>query len=135
MGAITSGYWRAVTDNDRPLNTLMWQNFGLDALTSSLRSVRVDRSSADEFVLTAVTAVAPPILDWRFVTTTTYRVVASGQIHISTHVKPEGCTPATMPRVELDLRIADTAFDYAHWFGPGPGQSYSDAKVSQKLGI
>jgi beta-galactosidase len=53
---------------------------------------------------------------------------------VSVQITPEGPAPKTLPRMGLDLYLADS-LDNATWFGRGPGESYADKKESQKMGI
>jgi len=128
--------WRAPTDNDAAHDAQQWAHWGLDVLESQVRSISIDKiDSKHKYVqVTVESYISPPILAWGFETTTTYRIDDSGSIDIIIHLKPTGPAPKTLPRIgleaHLDKRIEDVA-----WFGRGPGESYSDKKESQKLGI
>lgn len=133
ISSITPGFWRAPIDNDMPFDFPYYKRFGLDAMTSQLRSFNVD-TTEDEVTLTAHTFISPPILNWGFETTTTYRISSTGSLKIKVHLKPTGSMPTNLPRVGLDVKLRND-LDNAEWFGLGPGEAYVDKRSSQKLGI
>ncbi|CAD6455044.1 90d5a91b-9ef9-4b4a-8fff-07c687bafbf5 [Sclerotinia trifoliorum] len=133
ISSIAPGFWRAPTDNDMPFDFPYYQRFGLDAMTSQLRSFNVEPSK-EEVTITAVTFISPPILNWGFEATTTYRISSTGSLQVKVDLKPTGSMPNHLPRVGLDIKLHDN-FDNARWFGIGPGESYVDTCSSQKLGI
>ncbi|KAM0162055.1 hypothetical protein ACHAPG_002072 [Botrytis cinerea] len=133
ISSITPGFWRAPTDNDMPSDFPYYKRFGLDALTSQLRSFDV-KTDDDLVTLTAVTFISPPILNWGFEATTTYQISSTGSLKIKVNLKPTGSMPSNLPRVGLDIKLRDD-LDNAEWFGIGPGESYADKCSSQKLGI
>ncbi|MCJ1432760.1 hypothetical protein MMC27_002117 [Xylographa pallens] len=128
--------WRAPTDNDAAHDAKQWAHWGLDVLETQIRAIFIEEiDSQHKYVQINVESyISPPILAWGFETTTTYRIDESGCIDIIVHLKPTGPAPKTLPRIgleaHLDKRIQDVA-----WFGRGPGESYSDKKLSQKVGI
>ena len=131
------GFWRCPIDNDVPLDAPTWKHWGLHAMTSQLRNLTIshDRNDAASSVrLIATYWLAPPILAWGFHATVIYDVSPSGKLRVSVHLLPEGPAPVDMPRVGLDIRLPD-ALDNAVWFGRGPGESYADKKLSQKIGV
>ena len=128
--------WRAPTDNDAAHDAKQWAHWGLDVLETQIRAISIEKIDPQhKYVQINVDSyISPAILAWGFDTTTTYRIDNSGCIDISVHIKPTGPAPKTLPRIgleaHLDKRIEDVA-----WFGRGPGESYSDKKLSQKVGI
>ena len=130
------GFWRAPTDNDAAKDSKYWRQYGLDVMTSQLRSFDIPSpSSADEnAVLTTKTYLSPPILAWGLEATTVYTISKHGGLSISVHLKSHDPFPKTMPRIGLDVQL-DPAYDQAAWFGLGPGESYLDKQASQLLGI
>ncbi|QSZ31453.1 hypothetical protein DSL72_001018 [Monilinia vaccinii-corymbosi] len=133
ISSIKPGFWRAPTDNDVPFDCPYYKRFGLDAMTSQLRSLDVE-TSEDQVIFTAMTFISPPILNWGFEATSTYRISSTGSLKIKVHLKPTGSMPTNLPRVGLDIELRDD-LDNAEWFGIGPGESYVDKRSSQKLGI
>jgi beta-galactosidase len=110
-----------------------WRRFGLDALTSQLRKMHVVQHSTS-IEVTADTYLSAPILGWGFFASINYTVSGNGALTVNVHLKPRGPTPADLPRMGLDLLLADE-LDNASWFGLGPGEAYADKKRSQKVGI
>ena len=130
--AITPSFWRCPTDNDMPSQLGYWQQYGLDCLTSQLRSIEFASTKTSATVRVS-TYIAPPILGWGFNATITYNVDSDGGLAIHTHLEPVGSHPTSLPRVGLDIRL-DPTFNSASWFGLGPGESYPDKRSSQKHG-
>ncbi|APA14396.1 hypothetical protein sscle_12g091660 [Sclerotinia sclerotiorum 1980 UF-70] len=133
ISSIAPGFWRAPTDNDMPFDFPYYQRYGLDAMTSQLRSFNVEPSE-DEVIITAVTFISPPILNWGFETITTYRISSTGSLQVKVNLKPTGSISKNLPRVGLDIKLHDD-LDNVEWFGIGPGESYVDTCSSQKIGI
>lgn len=130
-------FWRAPTDNDKASDANDWKSYGLDALTTQLRSLTITPSSTDSdaFSIISTTYVAPPILAWGFHVTTTYSIFsAANALRIKYHITPSGPAPRTLCHIGLQLRLAK---DLAHakWFGLGPGESYADTRKAQRAGI
>lgn len=128
------GFWRPPTDNDVPHDLIEWRRYGLDAMQSQLRKMDVVRGDDQSIQITTETYLSPPILAWGFTTTMKYTMSSDGSLKVSTHLKPDGPIPKSMPRMGLDLRLADE-IDNAAWFGLGPGEAYADKKRAQKVGI
>ena len=136
MQPITIGVWRPPTDNDAAWNTKYWRHYGLDMMTSQLRSFDLSSTSCGggDTVLIAKTYLSPPILAWGFEATTTYTISDIGGLSIAVRLKPQGPCPKTIPHIGLDIQF-HPSYDQATWFGFGPGESYLDKKASQLIGI
>jgi beta-galactosidase len=64
----------------------------------------------------------------------TYIVLPNGSLYIRARVTPTGPGPDQVPRVGFDVRL-DSSLSSATWFGLGPGESYPDKRLAQKMGI
>ncbi|KAK4167171.1 glycoside hydrolase [Cladorrhinum sp. PSN259] len=136
------GFWRPPTDNDMPLSLPYWKRFGVDALTSQLRSFKVNPLTPpqhDGGQVRAVTAVAevyisPPVLDWGFDARIEYTIRADGALSVHVSLKAVGYHPEHVPRVGLDLRL-HPRLDEVKWLGLGPGESYPDKKAAQRVDV
>jgi beta-galactosidase len=132
--ALFPSFWRPPTDNDIPYLE-DWKNYGLDVMTSQLRSFNVETLPNGDVQLTARQYLTPPILAWGYNAVVTYTVSGSdSSLTIQVHLQPSGPTPKTIPRVGLNLRL-DDSLDNATWFGLGPGESYPDKMDAQKIGV
>lgn len=125
-------FYRSLTDNDAP------SRFGQDWLNNRLNQTQchvksVTWSSTPKEVTIKVTSrVAPPVLEWSIDTTFLY-TFTSKQVIINVIGKPRGnFLPKTFARIGLNLSLHN--IDKATWFGRGPGESYRDKKLSQKIG-
>ncbi|KAJ4297365.1 Beta-galactosidase (Lactase) [Collariella sp. IMI 366227] len=112
------------TDNDIRSSLPYWHRFGVNALTSQVRSVNVTTPSPDspDAQVTFATFLTPPILDWGYLATTTYNISPAGVLSLTINLKPLGAYP---PK-----HIPETK-----WFGLGPGESYPDKRTAQRVGI
>ncbi|KAH1337596.1 hypothetical protein KXV68_000844 [Aspergillus fumigatus] len=133
-GAISPGFWRPPTDNDMSHDLLEWRRFGLDTLTSQLRKMHVVQHTPTSVEVTTETYVSAPILGWGFFASTSYTISGNGALTVNVHLKPHGPMPADLPRLGLDVLLADE-LDNTSWFGLGPGEAYPDKKRAQKVGI
>lgn len=137
--AVAPCFWRAPTDNDRPDDWPYWQHFGVDALTSQLRSWEVREETEGVVVVEAHTYVAPPILGWGYDVHTTYTMTTSTPtgaptLAVRTRVRPRGPAPTHIPRLGLDLRLP-RALGAARWLGLGPGEAYPDKRGAARMGV
>ncbi|KAK5165557.1 Beta-galactosidase (Lactase) [Saxophila tyrrhenica] len=133
-GALHPSFWRAPTDNDRPSDDPYWKRFGVDAMTSQLRSLSIVRSSDDEVEIVSKLYLAPPILDWGMEASITYTIKSDESISIGAKLTPRGKAPANLPRIGLDLYLSK-ALTQSGYFGLGPGESYPDKRGAQKVDI
>lgn len=131
---ISVGFWRPPTDNDIPWDMREWKRYGLGTMTSQLRRLQVHRLSDGNVQLSTTSWLSPPILGWGFIAITSYVFSGNGAVTVSVSMRPQGPSPKTIPRVGLDIKLPP-ALKKAVWFGRGPGESYVDKKLSQKIGV
>lgn len=127
-------FWRPPTDNDARSTTPQWRRWGLDVLTTQLRSFEITRIGPSEIRVEVTTFLAPPILAWGFAVRTIYRVLSSGAVTVTYDVLLTDTAPATVPRIGIDIHLSD-CITKARWYGRGPGESYPDKKLAQRVGI
>ncbi|KAK3382644.1 glycoside hydrolase family 2 protein [Lasiosphaeria ovina] len=131
--AISLSFWRPPTDNDRALALPYWQRFGVDAMTSQLRSSSIT-STPKKVQITTTAFLTPPILAWGFLATTTYTICPLGALTIAVTLKPSGYAPQDVPRVGLNIRLP-RRLNAVKWHGLGPGESYPDKRAAQRVGV
>lgn len=133
--ALIPSFWRAPTDNDMPGTLPYWRRFGLDAMTSRLKSLTITADDTTASVEVNVeTSLSPPILSWGYNVKSTYTFYSNGAWKVNVHMLPHGPHPDTIPRVGLDLHLP-RSLDQVSWLGPGPGESYPDKRNSQRVSI
>jgi beta-galactosidase len=132
--AIRLSFWRPPTDNDMRTVDGYFRNNGLDMLTSQLRSFSIDHESKGQVRLSVHLRIAPPVQSWGFDAELTYLVLPNGSLHIHAKATPTGPGPDQIPRVGFDVRL-DCNLNAATWFGLGPGESYPDKQLAQRVGI
>jgi beta-galactosidase len=132
--AIIPTFWRPPTDNDNPLSVPYWKRFGVDSMTSQLRSSVVTPSN-DSVVIKTVTFLSPPVLDWGVEVDSQYTISSNGTLAVAVHMKPSGFKPDHIPRIGLSLRLPQQHFDAVRWHGLGPGESYPDKRSAQRMGV
>lgn len=131
--------YRALTDNDRGC----W--FGQDWRARRMHQIKTHMLES-RYMRRAITAsggdggvevvvkhrVAPPVKNWCLLTTTSFRFAGdSVSIRVQAHLDGNE-RPQTFARFGLRLGLAGC--ESARWFGRGPGESYSDKKLSQAWG-
>ncbi|KAK3393314.1 glycoside hydrolase family 2 protein [Podospora didyma] len=131
--ALIPSFWRAPTDNDRALSLTYWKRFGVNTLTSQLRSSSIT-STEDSVEITTIIFHTPPILSWGFLATTKYTISATGTLIVAVSLKPSGLAPKHVPRAGLNLRLP-RRLDAVKWHGLGPGESYPDKQAAQHIGV
>ncbi|CAP60205.1 uncharacterized protein PODANS_1_5180 [Podospora anserina S mat+] len=143
--AIMPSFWRPPTDNDQALSVPYWKRFGVDTMTSQLRSVSVaggdyycvgenGKKIFRKVIVTSTVFLAPPVLDWGYHATITYTIEMSGNLSIAVTLKATGYAPEHVPRIGLNLCLP-RQLDKVKWHGLGPGESYPDKRSAQRVGI
>ncbi|KAI1469289.1 glycoside hydrolase family 2 protein [Daldinia caldariorum] len=135
--------YRAPTDNDAPQDGRDWKNRLLHLAKCQTRSCRLDTEPDGHAVVIRVEQrFSPPVLSWSVDLDITYTFFASGALAIRVRGKPKGLNlPRTLPRIGITMQLpsewAGGNKDAAAvtWYGRGPGESYRDKKLSQRLGV
>jgi beta-galactosidase len=133
--SIIPSFWRSSTDNDAPSSLPYWQRFGVDSLTSQLRTFVVDNEKKDRVIVKTQLFVTPPVLSWGWECDLEYTMDGTGSLHvIANSFTPVGSFPRHVPRVGLNLCL-NKSLNQVEWLGLGPGESYPDKASSQRMGI
>jgi beta-galactosidase len=129
---LTPNYWRAETDNDRSNGNGMaellrgWEDAGENRSVTSVEAEEV----APQAVRIRVEGTLP-VGESTFANV--YTVYGNGDVHVEHSVTKAGDTPPSIPRVGLQMAIAD-AYDQVDWFGRGPHENYWDRKTGAAVG-
>ncbi|KAG9240423.1 glycosyl hydrolases family 2, TIM barrel domain-containing protein [Calycina marina] len=127
----TLDFFRPITDNDRPHDGKAWIFANLHLTKPHVRSVAWETSS-NAVTIKVIARIAPPVLEWSVDTTFTY-TFTSKHLSIKAVGKPQGINlPENLARIGLTFSL--NSVETAKWFGRGPGESYSDKKLSQRIG-
>jgi len=134
--AIIPSFWRPPTDNDNPISLPYWKRFGVDTMTSQMRSFKL-KQTVDGVEIATELFLTPPVLAWSYIATITYTITATGTLSITVKLKPTGSMPKHVPRVGLDLRLPrhEENDTIVKWHGLGPGESYPDKRSAQRVGV
>ena len=126
------GFYRAQTDNDSPSEFgRSWTRSYLQQTKQHVRSVSWIRSSENATIVVNA-RIAPPVLEWNVETVFTY-TFTDKYVSIKVAGTPKGPNcPDTFSRI--GLLFALSGVESATWFGRGPGESYRDKKLSQRIG-
>ncbi|KAI0532643.1 beta-galactosidase [Xylaria digitata] len=136
-------FYRAQTDNDFPQDGADWRDKLLHLATSRTKSSSwsaVDGYEDGTFVVKVQQRFAPPVLSWSIDLDITYTFQANGSASIRVNGVPKGLNlPRTLPRIGLSFELpsawaGSSAKKPIAWYGRGPGESYVDKKLSQRLG-
>ncbi|KAK3384402.1 glycoside hydrolase family 2 protein [Lasiosphaeria ovina] len=126
--------YRAQTDNDHGCDFgRNWDDRRLHQAKDHVVQVAWQQKADDGVVeITVRSRIAPPVLNWSLETTAVYRFTGD-RIAIRVRGKPTGnLLPRAWARFGLATALAGCA--RARWFGRGPGESYRDKKLSQRVG-
>jgi beta-galactosidase len=125
-------FYRAQTDNDFPvIFGQTWTGYRLHQTKCHVRSVSWT-PGPENLTVVVNSRIAPPVLEWSVNATFTYTFTSD---HVSIKVKGKllgDSVPASFARIGLTLGL--NGVESATWFGRGPGESYRDKKLSQKIG-
>ncbi|ETS88073.1 hypothetical protein PFICI_01901 [Pestalotiopsis fici W106-1] len=140
-------FWRAPTDNDLGLGISDGKDWKQQLLHLAKTYSRGSSWSASEdgktFTVKVQQQFRPLVLSWSIDLDVTYTFSASGTLAIRVKGNPKGMNlPRTLPRMGLSMELPsdwsggqDGHPDAVTWYGRGPGESYSDKKLSQRLGV
>ena len=129
--------YRAPTDNDAPQDGWDWKEKRLDLAKSRTRgcSWGAPEDGGSAFAVQVRQSFGPPTLSWSIDLDITYTFHASGSLRIHAQGTPRGdCLPRTLPRLGFTMELP-AGWGRVSWYGRGPGESYRDKKLSQRLGI
>lgn len=141
-------FWRAPTDNDLGLGISDGKNWKENLLHLAKTYTRGSSWSASEdgktFTVKVQQQFRPLVLSWSIDMEVTYVFSSSGTLAIHVKGVPGGLNlPRTLPRMGFSMELppdwAGSDFEpdpvAVAWYGRGPGESYCDKKLSQRVGI
>ncbi|KAI0176654.1 glycosyl hydrolases family 2, TIM barrel domain-containing protein [Pestalotiopsis sp. NC0098] len=141
-------FWRAPTDNDLGLGISDGKNWKENLLHLAKTYTRGSSWSASEdgktFTVKVHQQFRPLVLSWSIDLEVTYVFSSSGTLAIHVKGVPGGLNlPRTLPRMGFSMELppdwAGSDFEpdpvAVAWYGRGPGESYCDKKLSQRVGI
>lgn len=131
---IEPSFYRAPTDNDAGGGDGRdWKDRFLHLARLQTRNAEW-RQEDSEVVVEIDQRFAPPVLSWSIVLRTKYQFGKDGSVRITVKGTPTGLNlPRTLPRIGVTLGLSKD-MQRIEWFGRGPGESYKDMKLSQKIG-
>ncbi|KAK6435881.1 hypothetical protein LTR95_007936, partial [Oleoguttula sp. CCFEE 5521] len=132
--ALEPSFFRAPTDNDAPQDGWDWADKKMQYASIHTRNVKW-RQSNHQITVTVDQLWAPRVLSWLLKLTSELTFSSNGTLRYLVKATPTGSNlPQTLPRIGFTLGLpAD--FQEVSWFGRGPGESYKDMKLSQRVGL
>jgi len=126
--------WRAPTSNDAatfgPEQALRrWIEAGYNRLETRVLSVTHDKNGSvtiDQKTSCDETGVS---FEFRF----EYRLFSSGMLLAECRFKPVRWSPVSLPRIGQSFGVLGDLTEFS-WFGPGPGETYSDRCSGSRIG-
>ncbi|MCC3356962.1 glycoside hydrolase family 2 TIM barrel-domain containing protein [Bacillus sp. REN16] len=134
--------WRAPTDNDKlgleefsvKKEEPEWRKFGLHHMQTRVQAVEHEVSPTNDQVKVYVRSrTAPPVHAWGYDNTMTYTITKNGAMTIAVDGIKQGEASATLPKIGLQMKLKPQ-LDQVDWYGRGPGESYSDSKLANRVG-
>lgn len=129
--------YRAPTDNDAPQDGWEWKESLLHMAKSRTRGCSWESPDGDRstFVVQVQQRFCPPVLSWSIDLDIMYTFHSAGTLQIRAKGVPRGdALPRTLPRIGFSMELPGE-WHSVSWYGRGPGESYSDKKRSQRLGV
>lgn len=135
-------FWRAPTDNDQigqeefstRSEEKAWEASGVHMLQQRLVDFKSELSAEKDSVLITVTKkISPPGFNWGFKTSIKYEIAHTGIVTVKVDGKKFGEGSITLPKIGLQFYLKK-AFDQVDWYGRGPGESYVDSKLANRVG-
>ncbi|TJY42483.1 beta-galactosidase subunit alpha [Cohnella pontilimi] len=128
-------FWRAPIDNDMYI-VEEWRKAHLDKLQCRVERVEWDQTSASSLTVRAAVRIAPPVHDYGFRCTYLYTISGNGEVRIEVDGAPDGpgTLPRMLPRIGLRMELPGS-LHRVNWYGRGPGESYSDSKRANAIGL
>ncbi|KAF7187569.1 Beta-galactosidase [Pseudocercospora fuligena] len=128
-------FYRALTDNDAPRDGKDWKERYLHLARLQTRTSRWQKTDDGSVVVTFEQDFCPPVLSWSLQLSTELKLSPSGTVRVNIKGNPKGQNlPKTLPRIGVTLGLRNE-FQNVTWFGRGPGESWSDMKLSQFIGL
>lgn len=123
--------WRAVIDNDRDFSweprEARWRQIGLDHPRHTVRAVE---SADDALAVRGRLGFVGSDLGYA----TTLRWTASEDaVSLAIEAEPLGDWDVPLPRFGIRMALPERFAD-VQWYGPGPGEAYSDSRHAARLG-
>jgi len=131
--------WRAPTSNETERDwggaptVNGWRRAGLDRLSTDVRTVDV-RQTLGQVQIEVETVCRADDADSSIESGYTYTFLPTGDILIDHHVRCDGWMPRWLPKIGMQLTLADAFSDFA-WYGRGPHETYPDRKTGAKVGV
>jgi len=124
--------WRAVIDNDRAFswepNEPRWREIGLDRPHHAVRSV-----VADDEAITVEGRLGFAGSDLGYATRMRWTASADA-LSVVIEANPIGDWDVPLPRFGVRMALP-ASFSDVEWYGPGPGEAYSDSHSATRFGV
>ncbi|KAK0328525.1 hypothetical protein LTR82_000456 [Friedmanniomyces endolithicus] len=133
---LVPSFYRAPTDNDAPDRSFGkdWRDTLLHLAETKTRGVKWHMEDSGSLIVQVEQKFAPPVLSWSIDLVCEYTFATNGSLAIKVKGTPTGLNlPKTLPRIGVSLGLPKS-YQRVEWFGRGPGESYKDMKLSQKVG-
>jgi beta-galactosidase len=116
-----------------------WRAVGIDRLEHTVDRVTWSQPSDREVIVEIEARAAPGWLppgtfSIGYDLSYEYRVIASGDILLEHTIVPRGNQPDRLPRVGLQMVLAEE-FDDLAWSGRGPFETYPDRRTGARIGV
>lgn len=126
--------WRPTTDNELRTIDNYYRWYRLHLLKHEVRSFKTNQIKDGPLEVMVTEYIAPQVVAWGFKTKTTYSIYPNGNIKVHVKADTDDPEPNILPRVGLNLRVP-LSLKNVTWHGLGPGESYPDKRLAQKVSI
>lgn len=129
-------FWRAPIDNDMYLLEDYKEKYFMHLWHEMVDSVTWSEE-ADTVNVTIETVNGTTNAAWYYICRYEYTIFPNGDILFNVSGVPGGMVenaPAMIPRIGVEMRV-NKEYEHVRWYGRGPGESYSDSKLANLMGV
>lgn len=129
-------FWRAPIDNDMYLLKDYKEKYFMHLWHERVERFHFTKED-NKVVISIDTVNGTTNASWFYRCSQQYVIYPNGDIQYEVSGKPSGeldQAPLMIPRIGVEMKLNKT-MDHIKWLGKGPGESYSDSKQSQLIGV
>lgn len=129
-------FWRAPIDNDMYIVEDYYKKYFMNLMHEVIQKVEYKQEkSYIHIVVNTINATTNA--SWHYQSTYEYKIYSTGDIVFRVSGKPSGMlknAPEMLPRIGVKMSL-NKAVNNVRWYGRGPGESYSDSKECNLIGV
>ncbi|WP_121603848.1 beta-galactosidase subunit alpha [Virgibacillus sp. Bac332] len=129
-------FWRAPIDNDMHILKDYKEKYFMHLWHEVVEEVQYKRTD-NTIIITVKTVNGTTNSAWYYECMYQYHIYPNGDMLFQVSGTPSGIienAPKMIPRIGVEMRLNKDC-DTTRWYGRGPGESYSDSKQANQIGV